>query len=433
MRFDPFVLGAIVPSDNALVIAALALFIGTFLYLLSMQMAVSPQGVSLIVFIASSVFVLWPILLHSSNRDYVLSGPCQWLVLGIAVTWAIAIIGFMTKPSEEVEYPELRTRFIPQQMWLSLLTVVCTIDPIVTVAKFGKIGLMYSNEMVGNGGGYGDVWSITTTLGVVCGMVASAMLQADFLVSRLDWRQFLFGRKKWLDLGLVTWCLCCNSATGNRFVIVMNVVALASGLAIFNRLQVKMALLGLVALTAFFIAIGNYRFGRLEIKNLLSFETNIKVVDSGLGWIASYSEPIFPTLDTYLANAPPPALGGFWLNAVAPTALRGIITGKDRTTAMDEMSQLLPHFGMTFRTMYAELAFDFGLVGSLLVGTVVLLLSIWLYNNATASPFLLSIYIATFHMFGFMALLANFYTQIPFMAVALLWIVVAPSDLESEP
>ncbi|WP_010583543.1 O-antigen polymerase [Schlesneria paludicola] len=434
MSFDLPILGVGLLWEHPLVIFALMIFIGTLIYLFTNGMLISAPGFSLFVFSLSSILVLFPLLVYSSNRDYVLSNPCQWYILGIAVTWAIAVMGFMRKPSPDISYPELRWRFVPQRVWLVLLALACLLDPIITIVRFGKIGLIHGNEMMGAGGSHADVITAATVIGWECGSVASTMLQTDFFVSRVSWKEFLFQRRKWFDLGLVLFCLACNSTTGNRFILVMNVLCFASGLAIFGRLRTRPALVGATILLVFFTVIGNYRIGRADIKEKLTFETQIKFLDSSLGWIATYTEPIFPTLDTFLQNAPSPAWGGAWLNNIGPTVLRGTILNKDRSSPIEEMYEIIPHFGLTFRTMYSDLIFDFGDVGSLIVGMVILFLSIILYNRSTQSARSLAIYLNTFQMFAFMPLLATFYTQVPFMSFAITLVVstYAPPQVDTE-
>lgn len=433
MSFDFPVLGVGLLWEHPLVVFALMIFISLLIYMYVKGMIISAPGFSVFVFSLSSLFVLFPLLVYSNNRDYVLSSACQWYILGIAVTWAIAVFGFMRKPPPDISYPELQWRFVPQRVWLLFFSSVCMLDPIITIAKFGKIGLIHGNEMMGAGGSHADVITLTTVIGWECGSVASAMLQTDFFVSRLNWKQFLFQQRKWFDLGLVLFCLACNSTTGNRFILIMNVLSFASGLAIFGRLQTRPAIVGATILLSFFTLIGNYRIGRADIKEKLTFETQIKFIDSSLGWIATYTEPIFPTLDTFLQNAPPPAWGGAWLNNIGPSVLRGVLLSKDRSSPIEEMYEIIPHFGLTFRTMYSDLVFDFGAIGSLIVGFLVLFLCVILYNRSTRSARSLSIYLNTFQMFAFMPLLATFYTQVPFMSGAMMLLVSIYAPPQDDP
>lgn len=428
MPFD-FILdiGTGAAKDHTVLICALVVFALTLIHLLRKRMLITPPGVSVVVYCAASLFVLFPVLIYSNKRDYVLSNLCQAFILGIAITWAVAIFGFMKRPTAEVNYPTLHWRFVPQRAWIVLFALVCMLDPILAITRFGKVGLLHGNETMGAGGSHMDVFTFATVIGWECGAVASTMLQTDFLVSRLSWKEFLFGRRKWIDLVLVLFCLACNSTTGNRFIIVMNALSLASGLAIFNRLRTGLAMSGLVVLMVFFTVVGNFRIGRVEIKDKLSFETRLKFVDSALGWVSTYTEPIFPTLDTFLQNAPAPAWGGAWFNAIVPTVLRGVVLKKDRTLPIEEMYQIIPHYGMTFRTMYADLLFDFGPLASLFVGMALNLICVSVYNNSTQSARRLAIYLNTFQMFAFMPLLASFYTQLPFMSFAILLLVAVPA------
>lgn len=416
-------------SDHLILIVAMGGFVASIVSLTLKRAVVSPQCFAAATFLLSGVFVLAPELRYSSNRAYVLSDRCQYLLLFAAVSLFASCL-LMRRPEVLLSYPPIRWRLWKQQVWLSLFMLICLLDPLVSIVSYGQVGLTQGNASMGSSGSHSDVFSPLTYLAWAVGAMAVYMVAVDFLISQKTFSAYL--PTKWFDLGCVLVCLFCNSLSGNRFLLVFQVLLFLCALALFSKLRVWLTLGAMLAMGVFFIIIGNFRFGAIDVRDNLAESTGSGEADTVMGWVTAYTEPIYPTLDNFLMNQPEKGFGARWITSVMPTpVLDALGLERDTTAQYIARNKLLAHRGLTFRTMYADLTADFGYSGAAIAGLLVMLAGTLVYNRALNSPFSLLLFFLISQFVLWAPLLAAFY-QLPPLSSFLILAILKPSRVKPE-
>lgn len=411
--------------DQLFLIIATCLFLGSAIFLVSRQATFSPQFISAVSFTLCGLFTLFPQLKYSSNRPYVLSERCQIFILLAAITFAVANL-FVRKPVLPLTYPRVRWKLFPQSIWLSIFFLVCLSDPVVSWFRFGTVGLIQGHEGMGTGGGsHTEVYSPITYIAWSAGAISMCMVAIDYLTSSLSLTSYIL--RKPMSLALVAGSLTCNSLGGNRFIIVFQSLTLLFSLALFERLKVWMTVTVAILGMFFFVIIGNFRFGAIDITDNLDHLTGFRPYDLTLAWLTSYTEPIFPTLDNLLQNQPGISYGMNAVTSILPSSIVESLNLSRENNGPEYLSahQLYAYHGLTFRTMYGDLVLDFGYKVSLLIGAGFFLLGAIIYNRSLDSHFRLLLFFVFSPLILFSPFIAGFYS-LPNLASFAILLLVAP-------
>lgn len=154
-----------------------------------------------------------------------------------------------------------------------------------------------------------------------------------------------------------------------------------------------------VVTTLAFVIIGNFRVGGSFIldspfSRLMSIQIKNPLAETVMAWITCYAGTVYPNLNAMIAAPPDPGHGIMLLRQIVPDSLLQLFitpppTGIEYLSSED----LLPYFGLTFRTIFTDLYADFGYWGSLLAGTGIYAGSIWAFNRSSTNPVWLAVYL----------------------------------------
>ncbi len=400
----------------------MAIFAGTAIRLIYKRAAFSPQFGAACTFFLMGVLTLFPRMTYSENRPYALSLKTQVFLCLAAAIFCIAAL-YMKRPKLRPEYPPVRWNLLSRRMWLMGFCAICVADPIVSFLLHGRVGLVQGNEGMGSGGGaHSDVFTPLTFVAWSCASMAMAMLMTDFLFSFKGIIPYIHLRI--IDIGLVGVCSLCTALSGNRFVLICQLASLTIGLALFSRLKVWMVVTVAVFLAVFFVVVGNFRFGTIDITDSLQHTTGVRSVDTIDAWASTYSEPTFPNLDNFLRDQPGMMFGLDWVTTVVPSEIIDAV-GLDRTNSSQWFADnaLYAYHGLTFRTMYPDLIMDFGIKGALFLSAVFLWFGMRVYNGALQSPYHFVLFLAYSPLILLMPLSAGFYSLPNLLTFAIVLII----------
>jgi hypothetical protein len=183
-----------------------------------------------------------------------------------------------------------------------------------------------------------------------------------------------------------------------------------------------------IALLAYTWA-GNVRLGGSGISaSPLSHLVTEELGESWLGGVLPgavlYLAPNLSNLDVMLENGPRPAGGLIIVSQMLPGGLVELF-GEEPPSAITYLKEreLLPFRGMTFRTIFADLAADFGPYGAVLAGMFLFGLSVVAHNRARRSGHWLKLYLAFLPGLVMFPLL-NQYTGLPTLLPVLLLVTL---------
>jgi oligosaccharide repeat unit polymerase len=404
---------------------AIGLFAASAGRLLYQKAHFSPQFVAAVTFVIMGVSVILPQLVYSETRQTTLGMRTQIFLLISAATLFGTVL-YMRKPELLPEYPTLRWRILPRLGWLFVFLVICVADPIVSYKLYGTVGLIQGNQGMGTGGGGNvDVFTPLTFIAWSCASMAVSMVMTDFLFSFRGYLAFL--RKRYIDVGIVIGCLASTTLSGNRFVLICQLLSLCLGLAMFSRLKVWMVVAVALFLATFFVVVGNFRFGKLDVSETLEHTTGNTSVDKAKAWLSDYTEPNLLNLDAFLRDQPGMMWGMDWVTTVLPSGILDKLN-VDRTNSAQWLSdnKLYAYHGLTFRTMYPDLIMDFGYKGALILGGVFLMLGARIYNRALLSPHHFLLFLAYAPLILIMPLAAAFYALPNLVPFGLLLLAYEP-------
>lgn len=382
-------------SSNLVLIIAQLVFLASAYLLVIRRAAVSPQMLAIGIFLLAGCFMFFPLLRFSSLRGSVLEVRCQVLILMCALSFLASSL-IIRRTGTEEELPRVRWRIFSQQTWLILLCMVCVADPILSLALYGNIGIIQANQGMGTGGGNsGEVFSPVTFIAWACGAISVKIITMDFLTGGLP--AVVFVRKRFFQLGIVGFSLACNTLSGNRFILGYELLTVLCGLARFSRLQWRVVIPTFAFLAVFFVIIGQFKFGAVDITDYMDSRvmTGVHVIDTPMAWMATYIEPNYWNLDNLLDNQSARQYGTGWLTSILPSSVNDAL-GLARENSAGYMAEnnLQAYHGMTFRTMYGDMVYDFGYWVSALLGLALLLFGAWTYNKAGSSTFHLALFFA---------------------------------------
>jgi oligosaccharide repeat unit polymerase len=424
--------GSSVFGEQSMFLVAMGLFAIAAVWLVIRRAVFSPQFVAALGYLLLGTLTLFPQLYYSEGRASVLAKGTQSFLLVVAATFLLAAF-YTRRPRVRTAYPPVRWRFFSLRGWLSMFFLVCLADPMVSIALTGNVGILMGNQGMGRGGSiHTDAFTPITFIAWACAAMAATMVLTEFLFSGLSFREYR--RRRWPHLLLLAGCFFFTGLSGNRFILIFPLACALIGLGLFGRIRPMMLAAVAVLGTVFFVAIGNFRFGAVDIVDNLRVVAGIGPVDLLVAWVASYAEPGFPNLDNFLVRPPSPTWGMAWLSSVLPSALVDAF-GLDRINSGIWLADnsLYAYRGLTFRTMYPDLIIDFGRIGALMVGGVIFLLSARAYNRALASPSHFVFFTLMASLLLWSPLLASFYQAQTIAAFALLFFIRRTSIVSVSP
>lgn len=401
------------------------------LILVSRRAVLSPLFLTIICFLICGVLTVWPQMIYSGNRNYPISTTTQIYLLFASFPFLAAAI-LTRRPYILAVTPDYGWRFFPQRVWLMIFCGICVLDPMLSIALHGRVGLAQGNQGLGEGGGaHSAVFTPITFIAWAAAAAACYMVMLAMISRRLTLWEYcrLYPRQA----GMAFVALAASSLSGNRFLFLSQGVVFVCSMALVGKLKMRLLVAGAVAGMMLFVVLGNFRFGKVDIRDNIESLTNIGFVDSTKGWVVSYFEPNIPNLDNFMSRHPSPTFGVGWVTSLLPSGLVDLLH-LVRTNAIQWMGDngLLAHRGMTFRTWYPDLIMDFGVFLSQVVAGAVLVFCALTYNVALRSPRRLVLFMVCTPLLLFSPLLTAFYSLQHVAPFLLLWLIRERSAEEEE-
>lgn len=385
----------------------------------------TPYGFIVVVFLLAGGFILYPQLITSTG-GVILSEQCLILLHTIALSVLLACL-FLKRRIPML--PELSGswRLLPELGWFLLAAALGAADVVMSIVNHGSIGILYSAQRMGvvEVGAY-ETYSMLTFLAWGASGMCFVALTAQFVTWRGRVLDFIFAKRyAILLLGLAVFF---NALGGNRFVVIVKVFTFVCAYAMTRRVRLVWLMpLGAAGLI-FFVLVGNLRFGEVDIRRFLEKPTNHNLYDYVRAWLATYGEPILPNVNNLFDHRPEPRFGMNFVTSVNLSEVNNLLGWKrsDSATVFSE-NELYEFRGFTFRTMYPDLIYDFGVVGGVLVGLLLLIWGAWLYNRAFVSSMALVTYLCVCEALFFIPLLNAFYKNTTLLVFAVLLVFRLPS------
>ncbi len=253
------------------------------------------------------------------------------------------------------------------------------------------------------------------------------LLAIDLMAMGVPLREHLRRRSVEYTVALVT--LICVFASGRRnvflwpvlFLSIANVMRGWRPRSLFRPKTIAAMAIILLAFTwAGNVRLGGSGVSASPLSHLVAEELGESWLSGVLTGAVLYLAPNLSNLDVMVENGPRPAGGLIIVSQMLP---RGVVElfGEEPASAITYLREreLLPFRGMTFRTIFADLAADFGPYGAVLAGMLLFGLSVVAHNRARRSGHWLKLYLA-FIPGLIMFPLLNQYTGLPTLLPVLL-------------
>ncbi len=390
--------------------------------LISRRAVLSPLCLTIFCFLLCGILTAWPQMVYSENRNYPIAIATQVYLLIASVPFLVAAL-LTRRPFVLAVNPDYGWKFFPQRTWLMIFCGICVLDPLLSIALHGRVGLAQGNQGMGEGGGaHSEVFTPITFIAWAAAAAACYMVMMTIISRRLTLWQFISLYPKQAGMALIA--LGASSLSGNRFLFLSQGTVFVCSMVLVGKLKLRLLIGGAVAGLMLFVVLGNFRFGSVDIRDNLETRTNIGIVDSTMGWVVSYFEPNIPNLDNFMRQPPAPTFGKSWLTSLLPSGLVDALhLERSNSIAWLGDMELLAHRGMTFRTWYPDFIMDFGVILSQVIAAALLLFCAMTYNTALRSPRFLLLFMTTTPIMLFSPLLAAPYSLQHVAPFLLLWLI----------
>jgi len=278
---------------------------------------------------------------------------------------------------------------IPSFYLISLLLILVFAGVIVSLKSLGTLPIFYLNTASdANQISYEDVFAGPVNfIGWGAGRFLSVWLTISMIYWHGSWANYL--RKNWFLTLATTLALIFNTLDGLRNMLFLSMLTLVFALSMRGVIKIRHLLIAGVTAVLFFSLAGIFKQGEKSGQGMI-YTTGNDFFDKSIYSFVSYAEPNLFNLDNLIMLSPQLKYGGVFFSHLFPGPIVRLFMDQPDTVAqiMSETGSYAQP-GLTFRTIYADLFVDFGLLGTVFVATIIYGLGVLCFNRANISPYFL--------------------------------------------
>ncbi len=279
----------------------------------------------------------------------------------------------------------------PLAILLACVTASCSL---VSVARLGTFPIFVMAENTSeNYKSYEDVFApFFTVLGWACGRCLVVLFGFIVACSSLSLAKVVV--KNSILVLCVLVAIGLNLLDGMRNTAVLAALILVFAIRVRRPIPLFIWVAGAICVGLGFIVLGNFRLGEIAFMSIYKTGQGPALVEEALIWFFAYMEPNLQNLNSLINNLDEPARGLYFISSILPDSL--ILYWADVPEPCIQFmvrNDLLAFPGLTFRTMFADIYYDFGYFGALIVGGIMLYASVVIYNRGGTDRRFLLIYL----------------------------------------
>lgn len=349
--------------------------------------------------------------------------PAQWVIFFGALTFLVG--AFYMKPSPVFRLHFFEVKPIIPEAYLAIgFAGLAVVSAAVAYIRLGTFPILLMGKYSGNTQvAYTETnQGLITAVGWGAARALAIWLIIKGVMNRVPLRSFL--SQNAILIASTGVALICNTLDGMRNLLIVPFILASFALSMRWGLLLRYTIPVVLALGAFFVVMGQFRAGNLDMASRINFSTGSLRLDAILAWFICYTEPSFANLNNTIDLNLPRTYGLVFLASVIPDFLFARFLEMPLSPVQQlQEAGMLAHPGLTLRTIYADLMTDFTLPGSVVLVFVFYLYAVRCFRLAYERPKAMIVYLCiaiTVFNIPFMNLFSGIPALLPFALLVLL-------------
>lgn len=340
-------------------------------------------------FMICGIVYLFDPLLESGSVFRTLS--VETIIYVSIFSFCFMLINFRIRPPAEamIKRGEILCVFGNPVLFFAISFVVISATFLLVMKNGMKLPIVIISESFrsGKGAHYSEFdIPFVTPLAIGLSRVPFILLACNYLFSRDNLVRHI--KRHWVYYIIAGICTVTVLASGRRNVILWPILYFVVVYTIKQRISFKKAMVIGVFFLGFsylFSVIGDYRSGAVDRSSAMGFlkqPVDVPVLGPAWAWMARYSGASYSNLNVMIEYPMEPTYGTVLLTELVPDIIldKIMVIPQEPVVYMSD-NRLLPYFGNTFRTFFADVYSDFGYIGSLLLGASIYGICVYLFNG----------------------------------------------------